>query len=42
MPEPVIIAKNARPRMALPAYEDLVPPSKRDRGVELTAELSEP
>ncbi len=38
--EPVIITKNGRPRTVLMAYEDFVRLSKRDRRVELTAELS--
>ncbi|MER8398219.1 type II toxin-antitoxin system Phd/YefM family antitoxin [Mesorhizobium sp. M0306] len=36
---PVIITKNGRPRTVLLAYEDFVRLSKRDRRVELTAEL---
>ncbi|SDR57506.1 prevent-host-death family protein [Rhizobiales bacterium GAS191] len=39
--EPVIITKNGRPRTVLLAYEDFLRLSKRDRRVELTAELSE-
>lgn len=38
--DPVIITKNGRPRTVLLAYEDFVRLSKRDRRVELTAELS--
>ncbi len=38
--DPVIITKNSRPRTVLIAYEDFVRLSKRDRRVELTAELS--
>jgi prevent-host-death family protein len=38
--DPVIITKNGRPRTVLMAYEDFVRLSKRDRRVELTAELS--
>ncbi|UVK49053.1 type II toxin-antitoxin system Phd/YefM family antitoxin (plasmid) [Mesorhizobium sp. AR07] len=38
--DPVIITKNARPCTVLLAYEDFVRLSKRDRRVELTAELS--
>lgn len=38
--QPVIITKNGRPRTVLLAYEDFVRLSKRDRRVELTAELS--
>ncbi|MER8589929.1 type II toxin-antitoxin system Phd/YefM family antitoxin [Mesorhizobium sp. M1338] len=37
--DPVIITKNGRPRTVLLAYEDFVRLSKRDRRVELTAEL---
>ncbi|MER8370396.1 type II toxin-antitoxin system Phd/YefM family antitoxin [Mesorhizobium sp. M1378] len=36
---PVIITKNGRPRTVLLAYEDFVRLSKRDRRVQLTAEL---
>ncbi|MER9952595.1 type II toxin-antitoxin system Phd/YefM family antitoxin [Mesorhizobium sp. M0047] len=38
--DPVIITKNGRPRTVLLAYEDFVRLLKRDRRVELTAELS--
>ncbi|MER9312247.1 type II toxin-antitoxin system Phd/YefM family antitoxin [Mesorhizobium australicum] len=38
--DPVIITKNGRPRTVLLAYEDFVRLSKRDRRVELTADLS--
>ncbi|MER8824024.1 type II toxin-antitoxin system Phd/YefM family antitoxin [Mesorhizobium sp. M0991] len=38
--DPVIITKNGRPRTVLLAYEDFVRLSKRDRRVDLTAELS--
>lgn len=38
--DPVIITENARPRTVLLAYEDFVRLSKRDRRVDLTAELS--
>ncbi|RWP27128.1 type II toxin-antitoxin system Phd/YefM family antitoxin [Mesorhizobium sp.] len=38
--DPVIITKNGRPRTVLLAYEDFVRLSKRDRRVELTAELN--
>jgi prevent-host-death family protein len=38
--DPVIITKNGRPRTVLLAYEDFVRLSKRDRRVEMTAELS--
>lgn len=38
--DPVIITKNGRPRTVLLAYDDFVRLSKRDRRVELTAELS--
>jgi prevent-host-death family protein len=38
--DPVIITKNGRPRTVLLAYEDFVRLSKRDRRVELTAELT--
>ncbi|MER9248341.1 type II toxin-antitoxin system Phd/YefM family antitoxin [Mesorhizobium sp. M0590] len=37
--DPVIITKNGRPRTVLLAYEDFVRLSKRDRRVDLTAEL---
>ncbi|MQX75918.1 type II toxin-antitoxin system Phd/YefM family antitoxin [Sinorhizobium medicae] len=37
---PVIITKYGHPRTVLLAYEDFVRLSKRDRRVELTAELS--
>ncbi|MBN9219637.1 MAG: type II toxin-antitoxin system Phd/YefM family antitoxin [Mesorhizobium sp.] len=36
----VIITKNGRPSTVLPAYEDFVRLSKRDRRIDLTAELS--
>jgi len=36
---PVIITRNGRPRTVLLAYEDFVRLSKRDRRVELTAQL---
>lgn len=39
--EPVIITKNGRPRTVLMAYEDFVRLAKRDRRVQLTADLSE-
>lgn len=39
--EPVIITKNGRPRTVLVAYEDFMRLSKRDRVVQLTAELTE-
>jgi len=39
--EPVIITKNGRPRTVLMAYEDFVRLSRRDRCVELTADLNE-
>jgi prevent-host-death family protein len=39
--EPVIITKNGRPRTVLMAYEDFVRLSKRDRRVQLTADLTE-
>jgi prevent-host-death family protein len=38
---PVIITKNGRPRTVLLAYEDYMRLAKRDRRVDLTAELSE-
>ncbi|MER9174374.1 type II toxin-antitoxin system Phd/YefM family antitoxin [Mesorhizobium sp. M0955] len=38
--DPVIITENGRPRTVLLAYEDFVRLSKRDRRVDLTAELS--
>ncbi|MER9594145.1 type II toxin-antitoxin system Phd/YefM family antitoxin [Mesorhizobium sp. M0244] len=38
--DPVIITNNGRPRTVLLAYEDFVRLSKRDRRVDLTAELS--
>jgi prevent-host-death family protein len=38
--DPVIITKNGRPRTVLLAYADFVRLSKRDRRVEMTAELS--
>ena len=38
--DPVIITKNGRPRTVLMAYEDFVRLSKRDRRVELTAQLN--
>jgi len=37
--EPVIITKNGRPRTVLMAYEDYVRLTKRDRRVDLTADL---
>ncbi len=37
--EPVIITKNGRPRTVLMAYEDYVRLAKRDRRVDLTADL---
>jgi prevent-host-death family protein len=40
--EPVIITKNGRPRTVLMAYEDFLRLTRRDRRVELTAELTEP
>ena len=39
--EPVVITKNGRPRTVLMAYEDFIRLSKRDRRVQLTAELSD-
>lgn len=39
MHDPVIITKNGRPHTVLLAYEDFVRLLKRDRQVELTAEL---
>lgn len=39
--EPVIITKNGRPRTVLMAYEDFVRLSRRDRRVQLTADLTE-
>ena len=41
MRDPVIITKNGRPRTVLLAYEDFLRLSRRDRRVELTAQLSE-
>ena len=41
MREPVVITKNGRPRTVLMAYEDFIRLSKRDRRVQLTAELSD-
>jgi prevent-host-death family protein len=38
--DPVIITENGRPRTVLLAYEDFVRLSKRDRRIDLTAELS--
>ncbi|MER9074279.1 type II toxin-antitoxin system Phd/YefM family antitoxin [Mesorhizobium sp. M0904] len=38
--DPVIITKNGQPCTVLLAYEDFVRLSKRDRQVDLTAELS--
>lgn len=38
--DPVIITKNGRPRTVLLACEDFVRLSKRDRRIELTAELN--
>ncbi len=37
--EPIIITKNGRPRTVLMAYEDYVRLAKRDRRVDLTADL---
>jgi prevent-host-death family protein len=37
---PVIITKNGRPRTVLLAYEDYMRLAKRDRQVQLTADLS--
>lgn len=39
--EPVIITKNGRPRTVLIAYEDYLRLTKRERRVELTAELDD-
>ncbi|MDX0698401.1 type II toxin-antitoxin system prevent-host-death family antitoxin [Sinorhizobium medicae] len=39
--EPVIITKNGRPRTVLLAYEDYLRLSRRDRRVEVTADLSD-
>ncbi|HWU63687.1 MAG TPA: type II toxin-antitoxin system Phd/YefM family antitoxin [Ensifer sp.] len=39
--EPVIITKNGRPRTVLMAYEDYVRLAKRDRRVDLTADLGD-
>jgi prevent-host-death family protein len=38
---PVIITKNGRPRTVLLAYEDYMRLARRDRRVELTADLSD-
>jgi prevent-host-death family protein len=38
---PVIITKNGRPRTVLLAYEDYLRLVKRDRQVQLTADLSD-
>jgi prevent-host-death family protein len=38
---PVIITKNGRPRTVLLAYEDYMRLAKRDRQVQLTADLSD-
>lgn len=38
--DPVIITKNGRPRTVLMAYEDFVRLSRRDRRVQLTADLT--
>jgi prevent-host-death family protein len=38
---PVIITKNGRPRTVLMAYEDYLRLAKRDRIVQLTADLSD-
>lgn len=37
--EPVIITKNGRPKTVLIAYDDYIRLKKRDRQVELTADL---
>ena len=39
--EPVIITKNGRPRTVLLAYEDYMRLMRRERRVELTADLGE-
>ena len=39
--EPLIITKNGRPRTVLMAYEDYVRLAKRDRRVDLTADLGD-
>lgn len=41
MRDPVVITKNGRPRTVLLAYEDYQRLLRRDRQVQLTAELSE-
>lgn len=39
--EPVIITKNGRPRTVLLAYDDFMRLSRRDRRVQLTADLTD-